>query len=71
VGQEMFFFNNGNVAFLGGILHHLPAQTVPFQEYPLLQLHRNDPTMLMHLLFWGQLSIDREHSSMSTKKYKK
>jgi hypothetical protein len=48
----------------------VPLQTVPFQEYPLSQLQRNDPTVLMHL-FWGQLSIDRVHSLMSKKKHKK
>ncbi len=61
------------LASLGAILHvlncniFLPLQTVPFHEYPLSQLHRKDPSVLVQLEFRGQLSIAREHSSMSIK----
>jgi hypothetical protein len=44
---------------------HIPSQTTPFPVYPLSQVQKKDPSLLLQVEFVWQLSIDREHSSMS------
>ena len=43
----------------------LPLHMTPFPVYPVLQVQKKDPSVLVHFEFRLQLSIDSEHSSMS------
>ena len=45
----------------------LPWQKAPFPVYPSSQVHRKDPPVLVQYALESQLSIDKEHSSMSRK----
>ena len=45
----------------------LLSQVTPFPEYPSLQLHTNEPFVLIHWAFWWQLSDWKTHSSTSVK----
>ena len=46
-------------------LFHLPLQAYPESAYPVLQLHVNDPTVLVHIWAHGPNPPFGEHSLIS------
>ena len=45
----------GSSFILTQVLKYAPLQSIPFPEYPSLQLHENEPCVLLHKEFKLQL----------------